>query len=109
MSAGDLLRYSRARAGLTQRELAEQAGIRQPGVARIEAGRVSPRIDTLSRLLLACGVRLEAVPRRGEGVDRTAIRELLALSPEERLRRAVAEARNLAAFERAVRRSEPTR
>ncbi|HYO46571.1 MAG TPA: helix-turn-helix transcriptional regulator [Gemmatimonadota bacterium] len=109
MNAASLLRYSRARAGLTQRELAERTGIRQPGVARIEAGHVSPRVDTLSRLLMACGVRLDGVPRRGEGVDRTAIRELLALSPEERLRRAAAEARNLADFESAVHRNESTR
>ena len=109
MNVGSLLRYSRARAGLTQRELAERAGFRQPGVARIEAGHVSPRVDTLNRLLMACGVRLDAVPRRGEGVDRTGIRELLALSPEERLRRAAAEARNLADFESAVRRKERIR
>jgi transcriptional regulator with XRE-family HTH domain len=104
MKAGNLLRYSRARATLTQRELAERAGIPQSSVARIETGHVTPRADTLNRLLLACGVRLDGVPRRGEGVDRTGIRELLALSPEERLSRAVAEARNLADFDSAVRR-----
>lgn len=109
MNGGSLLRYARVRAGLTQRELAELSGVSQPGVARIEAGRVSPRVMTLNRLLMACGSRLDGVPRRGQGVDRTAIRELLALSPDERLRRATAEARNLADFETAVRRPEATR
>jgi hypothetical protein len=42
-------------------------------------------------------------PIAGLGVDRTAIRELLALSPAERLALAVEEARNLAAFEERVR------
>lgn len=109
MKAGRILRYSRTKAGLSQRELAERTGVRQSGVARIEAGRVSPRVDTLNRLLLACGAHVDAVPRRGEGLDRTGIRELLALTPEERLRRAATEARNLAEFERAVRWNERTR
>lgn len=39
----------------------------------------------------------------GEGVDRSAIRQRLALSPAERLRLAVREANNLAKFLSAVR------
>jgi hypothetical protein len=55
-----------------------------------------PRLDTLERLLRACGVTLEPVPLLGDGVDRTAIRELLRLTPSERARLAVEEARALA-------------
>lgn len=68
----------------------------QPTIARIESGRVRPRVDTLEALLMACGSRLTAEPRLGSGVDRSAIRELLRLTPAERARQAVQEARNLA-------------
>lgn len=91
-----MLRYARRRAGLTQRGLAERAGVAQPAIARIEAGRVSPRLETLDRLLAACGMGAELSARRGEGVDRTAIRQLLRLTPRQRLDLAVTEAANLA-------------
>jgi transcriptional regulator with XRE-family HTH domain len=56
----------------------------EPLEARIESGRSTPRVDTLERLLRACGVQLDLVPIAGEGVDRTAIRRLLALSAGRR-------------------------
>ncbi|HEX8155576.1 MAG TPA: hypothetical protein VF698_20755 [Thermoanaerobaculia bacterium] len=40
----------------------------------------------------------------GEGVDLSLIRELLALTPVERLRRAVEEARNVAKLDRKLKR-----
>ena len=89
------VRYCRLRAGLTQKELAERAGISQPALARIEAGRVNPRVDTMARLLRECGMSLEPLPRAGVGIDRTTIRRMLALTPRERLRIATREARNL--------------
>jgi predicted transcriptional regulator len=89
------IRYCRLRSGLTQQELARRAGMSQPALARIEAGRVQPRIDTVARLLRECGMALEPLPRRGVGIDRTTIRRMLALSPQERLRLAAEEARNL--------------
>src|SRR5262245_60667012 len=95
MRARALLRYARRSAGLSQRELAIRAGVPQPAIARIETGRTVPRVDTLESLLKACGVVLEAAPLAGEGVDRTAIRRLLALSTAGRARLAVEEARNL--------------
>lgn len=90
-----LVRYSRRRAGLTQRELAARAGVPQPTIARIESGRVSPRLETVDRLLDACGVRLAVEDRPGRGLDRTAIRELLRLTPVQRLEEAVSEAHSL--------------
>lgn len=98
MQAARLLRQARRRASLTQRALAEAAGVPQPAVARLERGHVVPRLDTLDRLLHACGVTLEPAPLLGEGVDRTAIRELLALTPGERARVGVEEARALSRF-----------
>jgi len=90
------IRYCRLRAGLTQEELAARAGISQPALARIESGRVIPRIDTVERILRACGMTLEAVPRAGEGIDRSTIRRMLKLTPRKRLELATKEARNLA-------------
>jgi transcriptional regulator with XRE-family HTH domain len=92
------IRFCRLRVGLTQQELARRAGISQPALARIECDRVVPRLDTAMRLLRECGMRLEPLPASGEGVDRTTIRRMLALSPAQRLALATKEARNLAAL-----------
>jgi hypothetical protein len=67
----------------------------QPTIARIESHAVVPRVDTLDRLLAACGLALTSIPRPGLGVDRTQIRDLLARSPGERLRLAARDGRNL--------------
>lgn len=91
----DFVVYARRKAGLSQRALAERAGITQATIARIEKGEIDPRSDTVVRLLRACGFELEAMPVSGIGVDRTAIRELLKLSPAQRVRLATQEARNL--------------
>lgn len=99
VSASLLLRTARRRAGLTQRELARRSGVPQPTVSRIESGRVSPTYDLLNRLLAGCGLELVSVSRPAESdVDRTLIRESLALTPEQRLARAVAAWNNTAAF-----------
>lgn len=92
------IRFGRLRAGLTQQELARRTGISQPSLARIESGRVIPRLDTATRLLRECGMRLELIPQGGQGVDRTTIRRMLALSPGERLALAAKEGRNLDAL-----------
>ena len=102
---GRLLRYARRRAGLTQRELADRARVPQPAIARIESGKVSPRISTLLPLIAATGFALELAPRIGDGVDRGLIHSSLDRSPEERIRAATAAAKNLDAFVGAVRAS----
>jgi transcriptional regulator with XRE-family HTH domain len=104
VNAAYLLKRARRRAKLSQRELARLAGVPQSTVARVELGTLSPRTDTLDRLLAAAGQTLAIEPTLGRGVDRTQIRELLRLSPPERLRLAEADARSLAAFDAAVRR-----
>jgi transcriptional regulator with XRE-family HTH domain len=81
---GRFLRYARRKAGLTQVELGERAGVPQSVVARIEAGRSMPRFDTLDRLLNACGYALDVSPRIGTGIDRTLMEPMLAATPEER-------------------------
>jgi transcriptional regulator with XRE-family HTH domain len=95
MNAGAMLREARRSARLTQRALALEARMPQPTVARIESGAVVPRVDTLERLLAACGRTLSTQARPGAGVDRTQIAALLARSPRERLDVLTVEARNL--------------
>jgi hypothetical protein len=67
-------------------------------VGRIESGAVDPRFETLMTLLRACGYDLEVEPRLGVGVDRSQLRELLKLTPEQRIRNAATAARGIAAF-----------
>jgi predicted transcriptional regulator len=98
MDTGRALRVARRRGGLSQRALADRAGVPQPAIARIERGTVVPRVDTLDRLLNACGHSLEVEHRLGVGVDRTVIRELLRLTPRERIQRAAQEAAFLERF-----------
>ena len=103
MDYGARLREARRARGLTQRELADLSGIAQPMIARLERGVGSPRVDTLERLLAACGHSLEVRPRLGIGVDRTLFDLILSLSPAERLRRASSEARSLSRIDGARR------
>jgi len=100
MDVGRTLREARRSARVSQRELAMRTDVLQPAIARIEGGTVIPRVDTLDRLLAGCGMALALARRPGADLDRTAIRELLRLTPPERLRLAVREARNLQRLER---------
>ncbi len=93
MPVDEMLRSARRRARLTQRQLATVAGVPQATIGRIEAGLVSPRVNTLVRLLHATGHEVSVERRLGDGVDRSLIRERLRLTPEERIRLAVEEAR----------------
>jgi predicted transcriptional regulator len=104
MDAGRVLRQARRRAGLTQRQLAAKAGVPQSVIARIESRAVIPRVDTLDRLLEACGEGLESQSRPGRGLDRTGYRELLAMAPADRLEQSAAAARGLARLRERARR-----
>jgi len=104
MSSADLVRGARRRCGFTQRQLAQATGIAQPTIARIETGKVDPLASTIDRLLRACGSRLTEQVRPGYGIDRTQMRELLKLTPRERLDLLRRDAAALAAFDEALRR-----
>lgn len=99
-----MLREARARAKLTQRQLAAKAGIPQETIARIERGRADPRVKTLDRLLAACEVGLEVVPRIGVGIDRSQIRERLDTPMDRRLAIAMADDSHFVSFRRTLRR-----
>ena len=96
-AVSSVVREARARTGLSQRALAEQARTAQSVVGRIEAELASPSIDTLVRLLDAAGfdLKVELVPKPRldpviemyqRDVDRTLLRENLKKSVDERLR-----------------------
>jgi transcriptional regulator with XRE-family HTH domain len=90
MDAGQILKESRLRAGLTQRRLAELAGVSQPTVARIESGDIQPTLARLLELVRACGLDLDV---RVVALDEdawTVAERGLGLTPDERLDRAVA-------------------
>ena len=75
--------------------MAERAGVPQATVGRIEAGTVSPRVDTLDHLLRAAHQELRFATRPGIGIDRSQIRELLRLTARQRLDLAVRDAEGL--------------
>jgi len=83
-SAAELIRSTRERTGISQTRLAELVGTRQPVISRWERGEDEPRISTLDRLLKACGFALLLTAEPVE-VDRTQIRQQLAMTPNERL------------------------
>jgi transcriptional regulator with XRE-family HTH domain len=57
---GSFLRAIRRSRRLSQAALAEVVGISQPNLSAYERDRRVPTADTLNRLVVACGYRLEA-------------------------------------------------
>ena len=53
-----MLQLARLDAGLSQRELAEQAGVAQSEIARIESGKREPSIPVLQKILAGTGMEL---------------------------------------------------
>lgn len=64
---GELVRYTRKRAGLTQDELANRAGLTRTSITNLEAGNQQIRVHTLLNLAKALGVSpQELLPRVDE-------------------------------------------
>jgi transcriptional regulator with XRE-family HTH domain len=76
--AGNLLRVARARAGMSQRELAAAAGVQQSTIARIESGTRQPSLPVLARILAAADleprITLEAYDPHDDVLDATNVR-----------------------------------
>ncbi len=91
MDAAELVRSCRVRAGLTQEQLAVRAGTTKTAISRLERGHVSPSIETLDRLFLCLGLRLEvaAIPLEPR-TDPTQLATMDRLSPTERLEHGLA-------------------
>lgn len=65
--AGTLLRQARRHAGLSQVELATQAGVTQSVISAYESGQRQPSIPALARLIEAAGFELTLGVRRPPG------------------------------------------
>jgi transcriptional regulator with XRE-family HTH domain len=100
MDGRSIVLEARLAAGISQRELARRSGVPQAGISRIEHGLVSPRAETLDRLLRGCGKDVQVIERPGKGLDLTLIREKLRLTPAERARVAVREWEGIRPFVR---------
>jgi len=85
LGSGRLIREARRLGRLTQAELARRLGTTQSAVSNWERGRDTPRVDTLARILEACGFEADMTFRRLDDVDRAQIRENLEMTPAERL------------------------
>ncbi len=53
---------AREQKGLSQRELAELSGVKQPAIARLESMKTTPQIDTLFKVLNPLGYTISIVP-----------------------------------------------
>jgi ribosome-binding protein aMBF1 (putative translation factor) len=58
LELGEQIRRLREAHGISQAELGRRIGSTQPAIARLEAGRVSPTLETLDRVAAALGVEL---------------------------------------------------
>lgn len=54
---------ARIKSGLTQTQLEEKSGVKQPIIARIEKGISCPNVETLLKLLNPMGKKLEVVDK----------------------------------------------
>ncbi len=53
---------SRQEHGLTQKQLEEMSGVKQPIIARLEKGTTDPQLSTLLKVLAPLGKTLAIVP-----------------------------------------------
>lgn len=90
MDAGELIRTTRLRRGLSQTQLAIRAGTTQTAISRLEHGQRSPTVETLRRLLMVMGEDLRLGARRLAGLhDPAHLRAERKLPPAQRVARAL--------------------
>ncbi len=53
---------AREEKGMTQKQIEELSGVKQPVIARMESGNISPQIDTMIKVLATMGKKLAIVP-----------------------------------------------
>lgn len=58
---GEIIK-ARQEKGITQKQLEELSGVKQPVIARMERGTTSPQIGTVMKVLAALGKTLAVVP-----------------------------------------------
>ena len=93
MSLANLVREARRRAGLTQAELADRAGVPKSTVGRIESGARTPSTELVERLVRAAGLEVTvSLSEPDPGTD-SMFERTLRRTPAERLADATRAAR----------------
>ena len=83
MAAG-LIRMARAKAGLSQAELAAAAGLTQQSISAYETGRKEPTLPTLQKLLAAAGFEMRIHLEPTDDHDATLAAYMKSLDAERR-------------------------
>lgn len=91
--AGNVLRVVRAKAGLTQRQLAEKAGVPYSTIAKIESGNRQPTHPTMAKILAAVDLSLSTQLLPYDDHDDVLWEQEQRRSPAERARIAAEQAR----------------
>jgi transcriptional regulator with XRE-family HTH domain len=89
---------AREEAGLSQRELAERAGVAQSEIARIESGKREPSIPTLQRILAGAGAELRFRLAPLDDHDRVMAARQQRRSPDQKKTAAARHAHNVDQF-----------
>lgn len=91
--AGNVVRVVRAKAGLTQRQLAEKAGVPCSTIAKIESGNRQPTHPTMARIRAAVDLSLSTQLVSYDDHDDMLWEQQQRRSPAERARIAATQAR----------------
>lgn len=85
VTGGEVIAMSRARAGLTQRELADRVEVSQAQLSRVEAGRREPSFSFVQRVTRACELEVSIRLTTADDSLHALVEQQLARTPEGRL------------------------